>query len=186
MVFLAAGLYYFCWGAFTVLEPQKRSDEMRRLILYDALEHHKSACSAARNSSRRLFASGRNRMRHEDLTAFFDSLPAEVRGLVQALRNVVRRIVPEAEETLLWGGLSYHRPKIGGRVKGAVCQIVAKGDRVRLDFIHGVRLADPSGLLQGDRLSKRFVPIESFEDAVRPELAALICEAAALDPTQWD
>jgi hypothetical protein len=93
---------------------------------------------------------------------------------------VVRRIVPHAEESLVWGGLSYHLPQVGGRIKGAVCQIVAKNGQVRLDFIHGIRLADPSGLLQGDRVSKRFVPIGTVADAERPEIAALIREAAAL------
>jgi hypothetical protein len=62
---------------------------------------------------------------------------------------------------------------------------VVKRDQVRLDFIHGVRLADPEGLLQGDRLSKRFVSIRTAADAERPEIAALIREAAGLDPTQW-
>ena len=95
---------------------------------------------------------------------------------------MVRRTVPQARESLLWGGLSYHRPAVGGRVKGAVCQIGVKGGRVRLDFIHGIRLADPRGLLQGNRVSKRQVPIETVADAGRPEIAALIREAAALDP----
>jgi hypothetical protein len=98
---------------------------------------------------------------------------------------VVRRTVPHAEESLLWGSLSYHRPQVGGRVKGAVCQIVVKGDQVRLDFIHGIRLADPCGLLQGDGVSKRFVPIGAVADAERPEVTALIREAAALDPAAW-
>src|SRR6185295_6088115 len=119
-----------------------------------------------------------------DLKEFLEALSPETRHLVSALRKVVRRTVPDAEESLLWGGLSYHRPEIGGRVKGAVCQIGAK-EKVRLDFIHGIRLADPCGLLQGDRLSKRFVPIETVADAERPEVIALIKEAAALDPTKW-
>jgi hypothetical protein len=119
------------------------------------------------------------------LKAFLDALTAQTRQLVTALRAVVRRTAPGAEESLLWGGLSYHRPQVGGRVKGAVCQIVVKGDKVRLDFIHGIRLADPFGLLQGDRLSKRFVPIRTAADAERPEVTALIREAAALDPDEW-
>jgi hypothetical protein len=114
-----------------------------------------------------------------------DALNPETRRLVSALRDVVRRTVPDAEESLLWGGLSYHRPQVGGRVKGAVCQIVVKGDKVRLDFIHGIRLADPCGLLRGDRVSKRFVSIGSVPDAERPEVIALIQAAAALDPTAW-
>jgi hypothetical protein len=120
-----------------------------------------------------------------DLKEFLDALPPATRHLVRALRDVVRRTVPLAEETLLWGGLSYHRPQVGGRVKGAVCQIGVKRGQVRLDFIHGVRLGDPGGLLQGDRLSKRFIPIGSVADAERPEVAALIREAAALDPEEW-
>src|SRR6516162_9648139 len=103
-------------------------------------------------------------MRQADLKAFLDALAPETRKLVLALRDVVRHAVPHAEESLLWGGLSYHRPQVGGRVKGAVCQIVAKDGQVRLDFIHGIRLADPCGVLQEDRLSKRFVPIGTVGD----------------------
>ena len=117
--------------------------------------------------------------------AFLDALPPDTRQLVLALRYVVRRTVPHAEESILWGNLSYHRPQVGGRVKGAVCQVVAKGGQVRLDFIHGIWLADPCGLLQGDRVSKRFVPIGVIEDAERPEVTALIRQAAALDPAAW-
>ncbi len=117
---------------------------------------------------------------------FLNALPPATKELVSALRNVIRRTALGAEESVLWGGLSYHRPHVGGRVKGAVCQIVVKGDRVRLDFIHGIRLADPSGLLQGDRASKRFVIIETVPDTERPEIIALVKQAAALDPTMWD
>ena len=124
-------------------------------------------------------------MNEEDPKAFLDGLSAEARQLVSALRNVILRTAPQAEETVLWGGLSYHRPHIGGRVKGAVCQIVVKRGEVRLDFIHGVRLADPQGVLQGDGVSKRFIPIRSAADAARPEIAALIRDAASLDPTKW-
>jgi hypothetical protein len=119
------------------------------------------------------------------VSAFVNDLDPAVRGRVRALRALVRRAAPGASETIVWRALSYHRPQVGGRVKGAVCQIVAKGADVRLDFIHGVRLEDPWGLLRGDRLSKRFIPIRTVADARRPELAALVEQAASLDPTQW-
>lgn len=67
----------------------------------------------------------------------------------------------------MWDSLSYHRPDIGGRVKGAICLIVVKKSEVRLDFIHGVRLSDPSQLLQGDQKSKRFVSIRNLSDTRR-------------------
>jgi hypothetical protein len=124
-------------------------------------------------------------MPQADVKTFLDALPRQTNQLISALRNVVRRTVPQAEESLLWGGLSYHRPEVGGRVKGAICLIVAKNGEVRLDFIHGIRLSDPCGLLQGYRLSKRFVLIESIADAERPEIEGLIREAATLDPAEW-
>jgi hypothetical protein len=120
-----------------------------------------------------------------DWKAFLAPLSSEAREIVVSLRDVIRRTVPQAEESLLWGGVSYHRPEVGGRVKGAVCQIGVKGSQVRLDFIHGVRLPDPASLLQGDRRSKRYVPVDSVWVAERPEIAALIRAAAALDPAQW-
>jgi len=116
-----------------------------------------------------------------DLKEFLDALPTEVHELVVALRKVIRRTIPQAEESILWNGLSYHLPEIGGRVKGAVCQINAKRGQVTLDFIHGIRLADPQGLLQGDQKSKRFVPMNTIADTKRPEIVKLIQEAAALE-----
>jgi hypothetical protein len=124
-------------------------------------------------------------VKQADLNAFLDALSPEARKLVMALREVIRRTVPHAEESLLWDGLSYHRAEVGGRVKGAVCQIGVKRGQVSLDFIHGIRLVDPCGLLQGERKSKRFVPISTVADTERAEIAALIREAASLDPTQW-
>jgi hypothetical protein len=72
---------------------------------------------------------------------------------------------------------------VGGRVKGAVCLINLTHDAVRLDFIHGIHLADPHQLLRGNLRSKRFIPIGSVAEADRPEIAALIREAAELDVT---
>jgi hypothetical protein len=120
-----------------------------------------------------------------EVKAFLEALAPESRELVLALRNVVRRTIPHAEESVLWGGLSYHRPEVGGRVEGAVCQISVKRGQVKLDFIQRIRLVDRCGLLQGNRQSKRFIPIGTVADAERPEVAALIGEAAALDPAEW-
>lgn len=120
-------------------------------------------------------------MRQPDVQGFLDGVPPESRDVVTALREVVRRTVPDAEESLLWGTLSYHTPWVGGRVRGSVCQISAQRGEVRLEFIHGVRLEDPRRLLRGDRISKRYVPVRSAADARRAEIAALIQEASTLE-----
>ena len=116
----------------------------------------------------------------DELNAFLRELSPGDRRLVRALRALVRRTIPRCDETMLWGGISYHRPEIGGRVKGSVCLIGAKRGRVEIGFIHGARLNDPQRLLQGTRLSKRFVPIRSASDIEQPGLAQLIRDAAAI------
>ena len=126
------------------------------------------------------------RVKRLELERLLAELAPANRKIIMAIRNMIRRVAPDVEETVLWGGLSYHRPEIGGRVKGAVCQIGFKVDRVRLDFIHGIRLCDPHRLLRGKSVSKRFVPMDSLEDTKRPEIAELIREAASLDPSRWN
>jgi hypothetical protein len=73
--------------------------------------------------------------------------------------------------------------EVGSR--GAVCLIGVKNGKVQLEFIHGIRLADHSCCLHGQFLSKRYVPMETIADTERPEIEALIREAAVLDPTTW-
>lgn len=120
-------------------------------------------------------------MSHENVESFINSLSPDVQEIVIALQNVIRETVPDAEETMLWGGISYHTPWIGGRVKGALCQITAKRDQVRLEFIHGIRLADPANLLHGNALSKRYTPIRTIDEVRDPDIVALIIEASAIE-----
>jgi hypothetical protein len=119
-----------------------------------------------------------------EIRAFLDSLSTQQREIVVALQDLVRRTIPEVEETVVWGALSYHRPWLGGRVKGAVCQIQIKDGMVQLGFIHGASLFDPQELLQGDRKAKRFIPIESVAQAKRPAIAMLIRAAVEYDPSK--
>jgi hypothetical protein len=113
----------------------------------------------------------------ERLLAFF---PPDLRDIALELRNVVASACPAATERILWRGLSYHDSRRGGPVRGAICQIELQRDCVRLSFIHGARLADPNSLLRGDRLSKRYVTIKSYDDALWEALRQLVEEAAGL------
>jgi len=117
-----------------------------------------------------------------EVQAFLAGLPREQRRLVAALQRVVRQTVPEAEETVLWNSLSYHRPQMGGRIKGAVCMITPRSDCVHLGFIHGAALSDPRHLLHGSGKAKRFLPLRSVTDIDRQPLRGLIKAAAEYDP----
>jgi hypothetical protein len=114
--------------------------------------------------------------------AFVAAIPARQRTTVAELRALIRKLVPEAKETVLWGSLSYHRPRVGGRVKGAVCLITPKTEAVHLGFIHGASLADPAGLLQGTRRAKRFVPVRRISEIDRQALADLVRAAGEYVP----
>ena len=118
------------------------------------------------------------------LAAFLEDQPAPLAEIVIELRKLVLMAAPDATETILWKTLSYHDAVRGGKVKGAVCQISLHADHVRLSFIHGTALPDPSGILRGDRKSKRFVKIRTTAEAEALPLEPLI-RAAAERTANW-
>ena len=120
-----------------------------------------------------------------EVERFLSHSRPEVREISLELRNLIALTCPKATERILWGGLSYHDSARGGPVKGAICQVELEGDRVRISFIHGARLRDPSSLLTGERLSKRYVSVDSLEQAPWNGIRSLIEEAAALDPSTF-
>jgi len=72
-----------------------------------------------------------------DVRAFLARVPRNRRETVKALRELVLAAAGGTVESVLWRSLSYHRPELGGRVKGAVCLITPKTD-------HGVAVAGAS------------------------------------------
>ena len=117
-----------------------------------------------------------------EVEIFLASLPRRQARIVGALRRLIRQSAPETTETVLWGGLSYHRTEFGGRIKGAVCMITPRPDCVHLGFIHGSAIADPFHLLRGSGKAKRFVPILRVKDIDRQALSGLVRAAAKYDP----
>lgn len=109
----------------------------------------------------------------------------DLKEIVLELRNLVFSLCPHATERILWRGLSYHDAEKGGPVKGAICQIELDQDQVRISFIHGARLHDPEQLLGGERLSKKYLVVKSFEDAPWEAIGKLIEEASALKPSNF-
>jgi len=77
---------------------------------------------------------------------------------------------------------SYHLAFLGGRVKGAVCQIGVRADRVELGFIHGVLLPDPGHLLRGTGKSKRIVRVDHVGQYPARVLARLVRDAVEIRP----
>ena len=120
-----------------------------------------------------------------EIERFLRLAPPRLKEIALELRNLVSSACPHATERILWGGLSYHDPAKGGPVKGAICQIKIDRDHIRLSFIHGARLKDPTGLLTGNRLSKRHIVIDSYDEAPWEVMLDLIEQASALDPSTF-
>jgi hypothetical protein len=117
-----------------------------------------------------------------EIERFLDRKPEPLKDIVFELRNLVAEIAPHATEKILWGGLSYFDASRGGAVKGGICQIEIHTDHVRLSFIHGAFLPDSGELLQGERLAKRYIRLESYESVPWEQLGELIRASAEFDP----
>lgn len=117
-----------------------------------------------------------------EIERFLSAKPACLGDIALELRNLVASVAPQASERISWGGLTYFDSRRGGPVRAAICQIEIHSDHVRLSFIHGVHLDDPDHLLVGDRLSKRYFRIDSYDEAQWDAYKRLIEAAARFDP----
>jgi hypothetical protein len=113
-----------------------------------------------------------------------DRCPAQLRDLVFELRNLIAAVAPDVTGTVLWEDLAYFNPKVGGPIKGAICQIAILRDHVRLAFVRGAFLPDPKGLLEGKGRSKykRHINLRSYDTARWSYLRELVAPSYRLDP----
>lgn len=112
----------------------------------------------------------------------YKSLPTALFDIVVELRNLVQQIAPGVTEELRPQGLVYYWAERGGPVSAGICQILIKTDLIQLAFNHGSFLPDPAGLLEGDRLVKRWTCIRYYDHARWADLKALIEASSRFDP----
>jgi hypothetical protein len=113
---------------------------------------------------------------------FLQHTPPHLQEIVLELRNIIASVAPDANEVIRWGGLSYHHAGRGGIVSAGICQIGLHKDHVRLAFIHGSFLSEPRQLFEGTRKYKRFIRIDSYDEAPWDYLTELIEAASRFDP----
>ncbi len=117
-----------------------------------------------------------------EIETFLQHTPPHLQEIVLELRNVIAAVAPDAAEVVRWGGLSYYHAGRGRIVSAGICQIGLHKDHVRLAFIHGAFLPDPRHLFEGTEKYKRFVRIETYDDAPWDYLKELVTSAARFDP----
>jgi len=116
------------------------------------------------------------------IETLLQSTPLYLQEIVLELRNIIVSVAPDATEVVPWGDLSYFHEGRGGIVSAGICQIEIRKDHVRLAFIHGAFLPDPHKLLHGTQKYKRFIEIESYDNAPWDDLKELISSASEFDP----
>ena len=108
----------------------------------------------------------------EDLTAPY---PPEVRAIADRLREVVREVMPKAEETVYlgWKIALYADPN-------EVCGISPLKDRCNFYLTRGTELRDPEGLLEGTGKGIRHVKVRSVDGLKVGPIKKLIREGRKL------
>lgn len=103
-----------------------------------------------------------------------------LRETVQALRELVKKLVPDATETVN----SWNIPTF--EYNGPLCYYSVASKHITFGFLQGAHLEDPTGLLEGTGKNLRHVKLKRVEDVHNKSLAALIKSAAKankLEPT---
>lgn len=113
---------------------------------------------------------------------FLQHTPVQMQEIVLELRNIIASVSPDAAETVRWGGLSYYHAGRGGIVSAGICQISIYKEHVRLAFMHGAFLPDPRKLFRGTQKYKRFIEIDSYDNAPWDDLKELVISASKFDP----
>lgn len=95
--------------------------------------------------------------------AFLAEYPAAIRRQANALRALVRRVVPEAVERVRpgWRLIGYDVP-VGRRTR-YFAYVAPEPGHVHLGFEYGILMSDPAGMLEGAHLRLRKVRYLTFQ-----------------------
>lgn len=106
--------------------------------------------------------------------SYISSQPAPQREILERLRALVREEAPQASEAIKWGCPWYGH-------HGHLCALMRHKEYVRLQFVRGVDLADPKGLLEGTGKGMRHLKVHSLEALPEAAVRAWVREAVNLN-----
>lgn len=114
---------------------------------------------------------------------FLEDFPSDMQALANALRDLIRETVPEADEQVYtgWRVLGYRLYE--GKRRMYLGFIHPTQHYVSIGFEWGILLPDPHGILEGDELKQvRFITLRDVESIPRAPLIDLIREAVRIAP----
>jgi len=125
-----------------------------------------------------------HRLREDEVASVLCGLSDELSDMALELRRLVLAIGPQLDESIAFHALCYSVPgRPYGAIGGNVCMIEIKRGCLRLGFLHGNRLPDPLGLLQGSGKAKRQIEWPLSRELRPEQLEPLIRAAIANDPS---
>ena len=112
--------------------------------------------------------------------AFLEPYPQPMREIAEALRAIVRQVVPDALEAVRpgWRLIGYKVPV--GRRSTYFAYVAPEPIHVHLGFEHGIFMNDPDGRLEGAHLNLRkvrFLTLRSLEEIDEEAFIGLVREA---------
>lgn len=102
---------------------------------------------------------------------YLDAQPPKNRTIIRALRRFVKRVGPELEESVKWGNGCWIKGKV------PVSYVYSATDYVQFGFLHGSRLKDPKGLLEGEGQYVRHIKVRKASDIDEKAFGALLRQA---------
>jgi hypothetical protein len=112
--------------------------------------------------------------------AFLDPYPPTMRAIAEALRAIVRQVVPDAIEAVRpgWRLIGYKIPV--GRRSVYFAYVAPEPIHVHLGFEHGIFMNDPDGRLEGAHLNLRkvrYLTLRSIDEVDEAAFVALVRES---------
>ncbi|HEY2916983.1 MAG TPA: DUF1801 domain-containing protein [Candidatus Limnocylindrales bacterium] len=113
---------------------------------------------------------------------FLDGYSPAHRAIANRLRSIIKATIPEATERVRVGWRVVGFDLRVGRRSGFFAWVFPEREHVHLGFPQGVLLADPTGRLEGDGITKRarWLTYTSLDDIDEAEAIELIRAAAGV------
>lgn len=115
---------------------------------------------------------------NEDVDQLLGNYDAEVKEIALRARDLIRKLVPKAEEKVYFGWriISF---SLDGKMSGQFCSFSPGRNYVNLYFMQGTSLDDPKQLLEGTGKNMRHVKLREVSDLKNAALKELIKMAAS-------
>jgi hypothetical protein len=112
-----------------------------------------------------------------ELVPLLESHSDDVTEVFIALRDLVREVMPDAQEALDLPDrvLAFgYGPPGGVRMRGLAVGLIPHSAHVNVQLADGADLPDPTGIVEGTGKRIRHVKVRDMTEAARPALRALI------------